>query len=173
VTVKAFTTLHLSTLTCFGHHRPSSEGTSVLSETTITVYALIFKIYTHTIFVKHTLNKIQTCYNYSCCSCNKFGALKSLWNYCLSIASLNWSGPLQEPEDYFYMHVAHLAVSYKSVGNLSLCCELSSFSNNPYTTRDVHRPGLVITPVLNSCGNIDTVMLFVRPVFHCKCHSLW
>jgi hypothetical protein len=67
VTVKAFTTSHLSTLTCFGHHRPSSEGTSILSETTITVYALTFKIYIHTIFVKHTLNDIQTCYNYSSC----------------------------------------------------------------------------------------------------------
>jgi hypothetical protein len=67
VTVKAFTISHLSTLACFGHYRPSSEGTSVLSETTITVYALTLKTYTYTIIVKYTLNKIQTCYNHSNC----------------------------------------------------------------------------------------------------------
>jgi hypothetical protein len=38
--------------------------------------------------------------------------------------------------------------------------------NNPYATRDAHRPGLVITSMLSSRDNTDAVMLFVRPVFH-------
>jgi hypothetical protein len=31
------------------------------------VYALTFQIHIYTIFVKYTLNKTQTCYNYSSC----------------------------------------------------------------------------------------------------------
>jgi hypothetical protein len=48
VTVEAFNTSLLSTLTCFGPYRPSSEGTSILLETTITLDVLIFKIHKYT-----------------------------------------------------------------------------------------------------------------------------
>jgi hypothetical protein len=38
VTIKAFTVSHFSTLTCFGHYRPSTEGTSILPETSLLCY---------------------------------------------------------------------------------------------------------------------------------------
>jgi hypothetical protein len=41
VTVEAFITSLLSTLTCFGPYRPSSEATSILLETTITLHEVI------------------------------------------------------------------------------------------------------------------------------------
>jgi hypothetical protein len=42
VTIEAFITSLLSTLTCFDPYRPSSEGTSILLETNITLGVLIF-----------------------------------------------------------------------------------------------------------------------------------
>jgi hypothetical protein len=79
VTVKAFTVSDFSTLTCFGHYRPSSEGTSILSETTITVYALTLKTYTYTIIVKYTLKTrsklVKTTATF-------FGVLKFFKSFC-------------------------------------------------------------------------------------------
>jgi hypothetical protein len=53
VTIEAFTLSHFSTLTCFGHYRPSSGGTSILAETTITMYynVYILRVRAYTVMV--------------------------------------------------------------------------------------------------------------------------
>jgi hypothetical protein len=44
VTVEVFIASLLSTLTCFGPYRPSSEGTSILLDSTITLGVLIAEL---------------------------------------------------------------------------------------------------------------------------------
>jgi hypothetical protein len=74
----SFYTSHFSTLMCFGRYRPSSDGTSTLLETTITVHALTFQIHIYTIYCRYI--QLYTIYIYN--MYNIYNCRLIIYTYC-------------------------------------------------------------------------------------------